>query len=162
MNQCNLHPANNSIRRRGFATIFAISLIIMVGSALVAMSAYFAMDATRTRTQAQDAQLRQLLTAGAIAAIDRADSLGKTSLDLPSDLNGASVSIEIIGTGDSKKAVITAAFNQRRSLQTLTLHRNATGEKAKWSIVAAELDSVAQPPAATQPSDRSTAASQRS
>ena len=71
------HPSRMIIRhRRGFAAIFSITLIIVVGAALAAMGTYFALEASRTRSQAAQAQLRQLLTAGAVAAIQRADAPG--------------------------------------------------------------------------------------
>jgi hypothetical protein len=152
------HSAVKRTRRRGFVGIFSITMIILVGSALVALSAYFAMDARRTRAQAQDAQLRQLLIAGAAAALDRADSTGKSALDLPKELADAKVSIEIAGGGDDRKAWIIAKIEKREFSQALSLHRSA----GKWSLVSAQLDASSQPLAPTQPSERSTAASQRS
>ena len=64
----------SSRNRRGFAAIMAISLILLVGAALAMLGVYFAQDAARTRSEAVEAQLRQLLSAGAVAAVQQADT----------------------------------------------------------------------------------------
>ena len=145
--------------RRGFASIFAISLIILVGAALVVLSAYFAMDASRTRAGQQEAQLRQLLTAGAVAAVARADDPRETKLQLPTELGDAKVSIRpVSGSGEERSVVVVAKVGAREMSQVLKLHRG----QDRWNVTAATLAGEAQPPTATQPSERSTAASQRS
>src|SRR2546429_7392624 len=61
---------HNFAPRRGFATFMAISLIIIVGTVLLVLGAFFVNDAKRTRSETAEAQLRQLLTAGAVAAMN--------------------------------------------------------------------------------------------
>jgi len=136
----------------------AISLVILVGGALATLATYFALDASRTRSEAAEAQLRQLLNAGAIAAIEHADAAGQTKLQLPAELGHATVSIQVRGSGDAREAVVDAHLNERALSQSLKMHRVGN----KWTVISASLDDDAQPPAATQPSERSTAASQRS
>ncbi len=148
-------------RSRGFAMIFAIAMIILVGAALILLGGYFAQQANRTRSQSADAQLRQLLIAGSIYATQNAQSPGpEKPLPLPKDLTAqdASVTVQITGEGDERTAVIAARFNQRHVEQSLKLHR----DNDRWSVMAIESDATTQLSPATQPSDRSTAASQRS
>jgi hypothetical protein len=57
--------------RRGVATITAITLLGLVGIALAAMGTLLAADARRTRAAESEAQLRQLLLAGAAASHER-------------------------------------------------------------------------------------------
>ena len=154
-----------SSHRRGFAAIMAISLIILVGAALAMLGVYFAQDAARTRSEAVEAQLRQLLSAGAVAAVDHADTVGPARpLALPAALadEHAAVTIQITGEGEDRSVVVTAQFEGRHVDQMLKLH-HANG---RWAVVEADLNPPSQPPAessaSTQPSDRSTAASQRS
>ena len=160
---------NDARSRRGFAVIMAISMILLVGAALATVGVYFAHEAKRTQAQGVEAQLRQLLTAGGVAAVERAGSATAASgeekaVELPVELasRGASVTVRIDGSGDERTALVTAQvvtqLGARHMEQSLKLHR--AGEK--WSVVAAELEPSGQAPASTQPSERSTAASQRS
>src|SRR5688500_6678334 len=103
--------------RRGFASIFAISLIMMVGVTLTVLGTYFAAQATRTRVQLEDAQLRQLLTAGAAMTTQRASTPGLAgALPLPSELTarGGALFINITGEGDERTAMVTAHLGDRR------------------------------------------------
>lgn len=127
--------ARHCTGRRGSAAIFAISLIILVGAALVALGAHFSMEAKRTQSQSDGAQLRQLLTAGAAAAIARADTPSEAKpLELPADLTsqGASVTIAITGEGETRTATLAAKFGERKLDETLQLKR----ENNRWTVVA--------------------------
>jgi type II secretory pathway component PulK len=53
------------IARRGFATITALALLSFVATALATLTLTFAADARRTARESTDAQLRQLIIAGA-------------------------------------------------------------------------------------------------
>ena len=110
--------------RRGFAGILAITLILLISATLVALASAFAADARRTRLLAADAQLRQLLTAGAIAAsqqLQTETSGGEQTIALPSDLNSAAASLTLSTTreGDEMRVVVSASLPGRASRQTL-------------------------------------------
>ena len=121
-----------SRRPRGFAAIFAISLIILVGSSLIVLGNYFATEATRTRAQQDEAQLRQLLAAGAAIAVVRADhpAAGNAAPLPPSLAENASLTIDLSGEGDDRTAVIRARLGDRRREQTVKLHRSA----GRWHV----------------------------
>lgn len=55
----------SSARRRGIATFFAVAALGLVAMAVLAMSTMLTIDHRRTRAAVADAQLRQLLIAGA-------------------------------------------------------------------------------------------------
>ena len=68
------HPRRRGRHRRcprAFAVIFALFLIALVGAALLALTSLMTSDARRSTRGAVDAQLRQLLHAGAVAAAQR-------------------------------------------------------------------------------------------
>jgi hypothetical protein len=132
--QPRFHPG---AARRGFAAILSISLIIFVGSALVVLGRSFAMDAERTRAQASEAQMRQLLTAGAVAAIQRAENAAPAAaVELPAELAAqqAAVAVQITGEGDDRTALVSAQFGQRHMEQTLKLRRAGP----RWTVVAVD------------------------
>ena len=131
--------------RRGFAAVFAITLIILVGAALVALGRYFADDAKRTRAQAIDAQLRQLLTAGAVLAINEARAgnppATQRSVSLPRELRdgGARLSIGFWqADNDHLDVSIRAQLALHTTAQILRLERR----DGRWQPVAATLDST--------------------
>lgn len=102
--------------RRGMAAYMAILLLLLVAVSLVALSMSFGQDARRTTALGDEAQLRQLLTAGAAAAMN-----GQTSLTLPPDLEArqASVTIAISDT----TARITAKLGKRQMSQSVRFER---------------------------------------
>ena len=123
------------LRPRGFAAILAITLIILVGAALVVLARSFTMDAERTKAQTGDAQLRQLLTAGAVAAVQRAENAeAAKEIALPAELAAekAAVRVQITGEGDDRTALVSVQFGQRHTEQTLKLRR--AGQR--WTVVA--------------------------
>jgi hypothetical protein len=125
------------LRPRGFAAILSISLIILVGTALVVLARSFAMDAERTRAQQSEAQIRQLLTAGTIAATQRAENATPAqAVELPAELAAeqASVKVQITGEGDDRTALVSVQFGQRHTEQTLKLRRAGP----RWTVVAVE------------------------
>ncbi|MEM7624055.1 MAG: hypothetical protein AAF333_00350 [Planctomycetota bacterium] len=60
-------------RRRGIATFFAVAALGLVATAVLAMSTMLTIDHRRTRAAVTDAQLRQLLIAGADVAATHAE-----------------------------------------------------------------------------------------
>jgi hypothetical protein len=153
-----LHIPARRDAHRGFASIMAIFMLILVGAVLATTAAYFTAEAKRTRRDAQDAQLRQLLTAGAAAAC-QSDSV--TTIDLPNELSSQQANVEIAplnSDGDARDVTIKATLDSRHVSELLRLTRSGD----RWTIVSVSTSDDHAPPASTQPSDRSTAASQRS
>lgn len=148
-----MNPITRIATRRGVASITAIVMIGLVGVALAGAAAMFSAQSKRTRDEATEAQLRQLLTAGAIAAVDAID------VKLPPELSndGAKLTIQRKTEGDLATVEMSASLRGREMRQTLRLTRSSE----KWNITDAVLGGD-QPASSTQPSDRSTAASQRS
>jgi hypothetical protein len=136
----------------------AIFMIILVGAVLATTAAYFVAEARRTRIEAEDAQLRQLLTAGAAAACQ---SEPATSIDLPGGLSSQQAKVEIASiksAGDTRDVIIKATLGTRHMDESLHLTRSGD----RWTIAAVGVNDDHPPAVSTQPSDRSTAASQRS
>jgi hypothetical protein len=110
----------------------------LVASTLAAMAMMFAADARRTRNAAADAQLRQLLIAGA-ADVEQRLSKGQTSFDTKATAP-ADGAIRLTATADGDAAVrviVAATLGPRRQEQTLRFTR--TGDK--WKLAAIELRS---------------------
>lgn len=118
---------------RGFATIVALMLMALVGTALAAISAGLTADVRRTRNAAADAQLRQLLVAGA-AKVEQSPVVGKSSLALPVEISGT-VQVEVNMQGEEMRAVVEASVDGRRMGQVLTLRQ----EQGRWRVVGATL-----------------------
>jgi type II secretory pathway component PulK len=122
--------------RRGFALIFAITLLGLVGATLALLATHFASEAKRTRVQAADAQARQLLIAGHLAARAHGDSLaaGKpVEIALPPSLvqDGAKLTI----AGSLNEVRVDAEYRGRRAAEVISLTR----EGDMWKIKSVEL-----------------------
>jgi hypothetical protein len=141
--------------QRGMATLTAIVMIGLVGVTLATVSAMFIAQNKRTRAEAIDAQLRQLLTAGAAIAMSHAGESGEHVVKLPAD--SGTILVTISASSDSSQAVIRAQFGGREKQQVLRMARREN----RWVITDALLGADQAEPS-TQPSERSTAASQRS
>jgi hypothetical protein len=88
----------------GFASIFAILMIALVGGAILAVTSLLAADARRTANEWRDAQLRQLVTAAAMDLTTRTragENLAGQSYALPPPvgLPGAQVHCEVDRAG---------------------------------------------------------------
>src|SRR5687768_3150673 len=146
--------------RRGLAALTAIMLIGLVGATLATVAVMFISQHKRTRAEAVETQIRQLLTAGAAMAVHQLDQPGgEHALALPAELaaEGAKLVIKTKPAGDSASVDFEGSLRGRRMMQTLRFERR----DGKWKLTDAVLGGD-QPPASAQPSDRSTAASQRS
>jgi hypothetical protein len=86
-------------QRRGFAAITALFLVTLVGAALLALTSLMTTDARRATRAATDAQLRQLLHAGAVAAVARLREPGElpewSDVALPRELSSAGAAVRI-------------------------------------------------------------------
>ena len=128
---------------RGFAALTAIALIAIVGLGLAAMASLFAGETRRTGRLRDDAQLRQLLIAGEVAARD-ALSRGERegTVALPTDLTslGARLTFSPIGEpvdGEAHVHVTAQAADGRTMSQRLTYAAAADGA---WTLRGAELE----------------------
>jgi hypothetical protein len=129
--------------RGGFATLFAIFLLLLIAAVLPALAMTFAADAKRTRSQAEDAQLRQLLLAGAISATRQAAAGGfpttRRTVALPSELtaDGADVSLSSEQRDADRTAVtVRATLGKRSREQVLRFERRDDA----WQPAAASID----------------------
>ena len=105
---------NPTAHPRGFASIMAIILIGLVAAALVPLGRTFVADARRTRSEADAAQLRQLLTAGAATAVAevRAGEFPHHEMTLPQSLidRGAALALE---SNEAEQAVIVQGLDNQ-------------------------------------------------
>jgi hypothetical protein len=130
--------------RRGFALIMAISLIILAGAALVTMSAGVVAEVKKTRSDAVEAQLRELLIAGSAAARGAVTAAGPKApaapmaVAVPADLTIEAAALKLTPVQADGKLEITveARFANRRANQILTYTRQ--GEV--WKLTDARLD----------------------
>ena len=140
---------NRSRRRRhrgGFGTLIAIAILLIIAAILPLLASVFTAEAKRTRTQAQDAQLRQLLTAGAVhatvAAKGQATSGATThpvAVPLPPDLTDAGASVTCSFTRvetDHAEAIVRAKLGERSMEQTIQLERR----DGAWRVMSATLN----------------------
>lgn len=124
--------------------MIAIVLLAMVSAALLLLTRQLGFEFQRTRQATEDAQLRQLLLAGAQDAVARAKEWHADapppgwSLELPRELadGGASVSFEVGAAKDDwREVVVVARMGGREAVQTLTFTR--TGDA--WKVSSAAL-----------------------
>ena len=123
-------------RRRGFAMILAITLLGLVAATLAMLATHFAGEATRTRTQAAEAQGRQILTAGAMIARENGELLaaGKpVNVQLPQSL--AQGGAKLIVTGKPDAVQLEAEVAGHRTSEVLKMSRQGAG----WKIVGVEV-----------------------
>lgn len=131
---CNVGP-------RGFATLTAIGMIVLVAVALTALTTLVSHDVKRSVRQAEDAQLRQLLIVGEIgarASLDRPEETA-TDVKLPSELSSAGYALrfERVPAADGSVSVhVSAREADGRSLnEWLRYIRSAD----RWELESAEL-----------------------
>jgi type II secretory pathway component PulK len=131
-------------QRQGFAMIMAIALMALAAMALAAAGAAFYTQVVRTRLAAEDAQLRQLLLAGAQCSIAHLDA--STSIDgqvlLPDGLTqqGAVLTLhaatdQSTASADQQVVQIDAALPRHRLSQRVEFWRH----NGIWQIADADL-----------------------
>jgi type II secretory pathway pseudopilin PulG len=127
--------------RHGFAAVMAIVLIGLVAATLAAVGIMFTSEARRTRSQAADAQLRQLLIAGAAEAQQRlpagATEFPTAAVALPPALggDGATLSLGCTREGDTAILVtINATLDTRRRVAAQRLRYGRSGDGAAWRL----------------------------
>jgi hypothetical protein len=138
---------NSRQRRRGLATVTAIALLGLVAVAMLAVSAAVVGDARRTRYEAADAQVRQLLLAAAADAAERAAAWPADVADdswqlaLPATLaqsGGASVKLSLAHAGETLEVRVDAHYLTHRGGQTLRFRRSAE----RWELIDAAPDTA--------------------
>jgi type II secretory pathway component PulK len=135
------HGQHRKHPRRGFGTVIAIVLLLIVAVMLPVIAAEFTANVRRTRSQLEDAQLRQLLTAGAAFAQTQATEAPTTqrSITLPQELidQGASLKVSFARLGNDRvDATVHAMLGKRAMQQTVTFERR----DGHWQAVAAMLN----------------------
>jgi hypothetical protein len=127
-------------RNSGLAMVTAIFLISFTVMTLTVLMATIAAQSRRAQILSQDAQLRQLLTAGAAFADAKlqSDSSGRFSVPLPESLVqlSADLTVEIQPGPDDKTLVeIQASLPHHHLSQRLTFAR----KEDRWRITDATL-----------------------
>jgi hypothetical protein len=130
-------------RRRGFAIIIAIGLMGLVAAALALLATMMAADTRRTSSAVTEAQLRQLLVAGAAVAqrdiqgIVAAGEKGR-AITLPEPLSqpGGKLTLTAKSSGDRAEVEVLAAYERRHAAQMLTFER----KDGAWQMVSARLE----------------------
>ena len=131
-------------RRRGFAMIYALTILGLVSLALFLLAEHFSYEMHRTNSTQHDAQLHQLLLAGndAVAADaaswpEKIEFTSKT-LTLPTEPvdTGIAVSIKLLSSeGATAKVEVSADAKGQSAVENLTL----TFSDNHWHITNAEL-----------------------
>lgn len=132
-------------RHRGFASVTAIALIAPVSLALMMLMSLLHSDVRRTAGGLVDAQIRQLLIAGQIAArkeIEKGsggqDSIARP-LALPPGLtaDGASLAVRIVSVTPSEAEVrVEAQIGRDLGAQTLRFRQS----NGAWTLASVNLE----------------------
>ncbi|MDB5303650.1 MAG: hypothetical protein JWM97_1199 [Phycisphaerales bacterium] len=130
--------------RKAFATVTAVVLLALAATTLAALAALFSADYRRTRDARTDAQLRQLLIAGAGDVSEKARAWpekppeARWDVAVPESLagNGARVTNEVAGDNQTVEVHVTADYLGRTAKQTLSYRRG----NDRWTLTDASLD----------------------
>lgn len=134
------HPRKN----RGFAMLLALAMLGLVAMLLIFLAHYFAWENKRTRSINADAQLNQLLLAGAHDAWAKAKTWQGApptepwKLDLPKALAEDHATVSLASHSDSAENVtvtVDAHYDNQQASQTLHLQHGTGG----WGLKSAEL-----------------------
>jgi|GEM_PF-2687457 len=129
--------------RRGFVLMMAVVLVGLIGLGIAGIAQVCRIDMVRTRARAQDAQLRELLLAGADVAIARLanGSAVDGMITLPDDLTAQGAKIvlhaQAAAGADAKEVTIEASFSMHQLSQDLHFVRS----QGAWQLNSAELGS---------------------
>ena len=146
-----MNAGANYHRRGGMTLVIAVLTIAVVSLAVLAMATRYATEAKMTRYALQDAQLRQLLLAGAAAAqqqLNRPPGPAPEptpddrplAVALPAEIDGDSPSLVLrfatVAADGTRSVLVQAAVDGRHARQTLRFERH----DANWRMVEAELE----------------------
>jgi hypothetical protein len=119
--------------------VTALVILSLAAIAISLMGDAVANQVRRTQMTTDDAQLRELLIAGAAYACAHPDSTARSSVSLPDALqqSGATLTVSIRDASDQiKSADIEASIGHRRLSQHLNLARTGS----TWSVTQATLE----------------------
>lgn len=125
-----------SCRRHGFATLTALTLITLVGAALLALTMLFRADVSRSTHHRVETQLRQLLIAGGAATMQAVGSAdpepdGSQTIKPPVDLDNAQLSVTYARVDrDTLQATITARVDEYNSEQVMRFELS----ESRWHL----------------------------
>lgn len=133
--------------RRGFAMLMALAMLALVAATLTLLSRHFAYEVTRTRLVTEDAQLSQLLLAGAQDVMQRSKQWPQAvqpaswQIELPEILadSGGKLSVDLHNSQSGSDATIEGRIGRAVAVQTLHL-RHVDGS---WAVVSVELNGAA-------------------
>ena len=122
---------------RGFATLVATVTILLVAMAVAALGFAVKLEVQRTKAAPIDAQIRQLLAAGAIAATAEFDLEPGQTVEVPTPPElDAQLSITAEATESPARAyTITVAYQGKSRSQRITTQMT----DGVWKILTAEL-----------------------
>jgi len=120
-------------RNRGFAMLVAVGMVALVGAVVLAMTHLLAAEIRQTAAVQTEAQLDQLLLAGAAIAAEK--GTGEHEIELPEALQqqGMALSISTVQAGEDRVAQITATVEHESAMQTIRLQLRGDG----WQVVEA-------------------------
>jgi hypothetical protein len=130
-------------RRHGMAMLLALTLVALAGAAAVAVTAAVTRDFQRTQRDADDAQLRQLLLAGAADASARLQAgqpAGEQWLvELPKELRDRGGALRVIPNGDAKSDETRMIVHAELSHHTREQELHFTRTAGRWRITSASI-----------------------
>jgi type II secretory pathway component PulK len=130
--------------RRGFILLFALGIVAVVGVAILALASLQSYDGRRTAGRIREAQLEQMLLAGALEAPQHFVSVAPAkdqlwSIDLPPALasQGGSLRSRVTSVQNdvNVSVLISATLDGKSAQQTLTFAR----QENQWKLTAARL-----------------------
>ena len=124
--------------RRGFATMIAVVMLTLVSATILGLTMLFAAEARHSRRVHGDAQLRQLLLAGAVLAEAHFDELGQQpwTAPLPGQLTDRDATLTLQLQPDVGVVRVEAGLGEHTAEQTLRFVRHEDA----WQLVEAHLE----------------------
>jgi hypothetical protein len=131
-------------KRRGFAMLMALAILGTVAVTLLVLSRHFADDVLRTRNVTREAQLSQLLLAGAEDAMQRSRNWSgppqkqQWEIELPRELSSSSTKLSVDLTPmDDRKADLIIEAQMGRQAAVQTIHFQLADDT--WAVKSVEL-----------------------
>ncbi len=123
---------------RGMAMMAVIVMFVLIGAAVVSMTALFATEVRRTRAAAGGAQLRQLLLAGTVVAEEELRMHGGAERDVAVKVpvEGGGLRLHVVAEGTGASVRVEASLREARGLEVVRFGRGADGA---WVVVGAVL-----------------------
>lgn len=114
--------------QRGFATMTAMAMVLLVAMVAAALTARFAADARQTQRVEGEAQMRQLMIAGAMAARD-----GDKTVALPQVLAREGAGVTLARAGDEVTIGVTLSHERLGEQRVVIVDGQVKAVRsAKW------------------------------